>query len=350
MAPGNASGEDRRERLALIKILLALVFLGAVLPCQMHAQDDSRVVLFDLRPNDSPPTGLVVLTDRQRVFSFDEGDVPGFQADSCRGSPPPHPFQRTPSVRGDTFLLRAMSAATSARWIAGRRDTLRVLVVYQDSLPRVQDSLPRVSIREVPRQSRWRADLLTLARIALKDATRQEGGIEAVKVYCATFSYPLQLERSVLQLSASAIGKQEPDSLAHELMTGPSEHWYLSADVPFSALRYDGGKLDSVKNPAVFYLGLNYLFGDLLSEDRPSWRNLGVKGVIRLSRDPLESWGLSVTYRGSLVQGIPGFETISPFLGVLSSRREAASDTEERKWEVVFGAGFNLDKALEWVK
>jgi hypothetical protein len=338
MAPAKASGEDRRERLALIKILLALVFLSAALPSQMRAQDDSRIVVFDLRPNDSPSTGLVVLTDRQRVFSFDEGDVPGFQADSCREDSPPRPFQLA-SNKADTLLLRAMSAATSARWIAGRGDTLTVLVVSRDSRP-------RVSIREVPRQSRWRADLLTLARIALKIAI----GPEAEIVHCAKFSYPLQLERSVLELSASAIGQEEPDSLAHELVTGPSEHWYLSADVPFSALRYDGGKLDSVKNPAVFYLGVNYLFGDLLSEDRPSWRNLGVKGVIRLSRDPLESWGLAVTYRGSLIHGIPGFETISPFLGVLSSRREAASDTEEREWEVVFGAGFNLDKALEWVK
>lgn len=266
-------------------------------------------------------------------------------------------------------MRRYASTRNTSRWIATKGDTLRIVVLRPGTTTAKLEP-----VVEKPRQTRFGTQLPTLARLALIVATTPVLAGEAPAIGCLETNYILQHERSELLLTATVtpsppsprdtVAQEKPSppdtsgvsSLNHPIVTGPAEHWYLSADVPVAAVRYDGDDFKRVNSPAEFYLGLNYLFGDLLSPDRRAWESLGLKGFMRVSRDPLESWGLALTLRGELLKRLPGFDAIAPFLGVASSRRDAEASSEEgsspgkeRKWELVIGAGFHLDQALKWV-
>src|SRR5439155_23644879 len=92
-------------------------------------------------------------------------------------------------------------------------------------------------------------------------------------------------------------GKSDSDAPAPSkasILSGPAEHWFLSADVLLTAktklANSDNGP--TVQKPPEFYVGFDFLLGDLPSESRPWWGNFVLKGMIKAARRPTDSFGV----------------------------------------------------------
>jgi hypothetical protein len=144
------------------------------------------------------------------------------------------------------------------------------------------------------------------------------------------------------------------------LTTGPTERWYLSADVPLSKetkiTTSDAGAVTGISDPGTFYIGAGLQFGDLLIKHKNPALNLSFKVLVKASTRPLDSYGIALGLRGSYFSkfGID-FDLVSPFVAVLSTRvvpadKNQLPTTHERHTAIMGGLSMNLDAALKWVK
>ena len=153
-----------------------------------------------------------------------------------------------------------------------------------------------------------------------------------------------------------------PQVTKAKLLTGPNEHWFLTADVPVTsaetfAFDEDTDQLDLVEEPSRFYVGIGFLFGDLASETRSFFGNLVLKGMVTLSKRPLDSYGFAVGFRGSYLKrfGVD-FETLTPFVGYTYSLEDAVNsagqvkEKSRRNKQFRFGVSLNLDRATSWME
>jgi hypothetical protein len=156
-------------------------------------------------------------------------------------------------------------------------------------------------------------------------------------------------------------------ALKASLVTGPAEHWFLSADVPLNrasklAVKEGTNEVELADEPSKFYVGLDFLIGDLLTADRPRilgflpLNDLVLKGMITASSKPLESLGVGLGLRGQYLKrfGVD-FEVFTPWVGYTFTKQDETKNQEVqrnagRNREVRFGVGLNLDKALGWVQ
>jgi hypothetical protein len=279
-------------------------------------------------------------------------------------------------------VQNALSCAkpkSSLRWEASRDARLDVFVVYRGEKPRIR-------FTEQSRKTRISTDIATLMKLG----GRLIGGLEAggEPLSCSAQTYVLERERANLAVTieqpkraASTGGSNEvvrlegggaaaakagstEDSTATAsatLVTGPAEHWFLSADLPFR--RFNELKLDDknqiqpTETPTRFFVGLNYSLGDLLSE-RPAFSQaIVLKGSILASKHPLEAFGGAIAYRGPLVKSFGfNFDTVSPFIGWFWTRSDVTPPGESpdttHKFTSTFQMGFtfNLTEALSWTK
>ncbi len=137
------------------------------------------------------------------------------------------------------------------------------------------------------------------------------------------------------------------------LLSGPLEHWSLSADVfttretPFK--QDAGGTFVLDGKPPMFYVSLNFLLGDLPSAERKLWENIELKWLVKGSKNPFDSVGFGVGLRGGYAKRFGlDFDLLSPFVGWTWTEPE--DSTRNRVLETRFGIGVNINKALEWVK
>src|SRR5262245_40883194 len=83
--------------------------------------------------------------------------------------------------------------------------------------------------------------------------------------------------------------------------SGPTEHWFLSADTFVRAKTQfqtnDKGATIADK-PALFYVALNFPLGDLASEKRSIWENVGLKILLQGSNKPIDSYGFGIELKG----------------------------------------------------
>ena len=145
-----------------------------------------------------------------------------------------------------------------------------------------------------------------------------------------------------------------------DLLTGPKEHWFLSAAVPLTkatALKLDA-KTDQLvldDEPSAFYVGVNFLAGDLSDDRRTVLENLVFSILVKASRRPLDSLGVSVGLRGQYLNRLGlNLDVLTPFVG-WTFTKEAVQEGEivrergPRNAELRFGVALNLDQALKWV-
>ncbi len=135
--------------------------------------------------------------------------------------------------------------------------------------------------------------------------------------------------------------------------SGPMEHWSLSANVFTTRQsllkRGSDGNLTLSGTPAVFYVSVNFLLGDLASTDRGPVQNLELKWLIEGSRHPFDSLGFGIGLRGSYAEKFGlDFDVLSPFVAWTWTKRPDPDTTRDRQFR--FGLALNLDKALDWVK
>lgn len=159
--------------------------------------------------------------------------------------------------------------------------------------------------------------------------------------------------------NASAPTKSsEKDEIKFVLTTGPKEHFFLSADMIVNSideLKYDPETktLSEKDKPTKYYLGLNYMIGDVLADysGSTSWiapeRFFG-KVMLQLDNNPTDSYGLGIGYRPEFI------ESVSIYAAYMVFKEDKLKDgtlqeNKGRNEEVVFGISFNLDKALGWL-
>jgi len=151
--------------------------------------------------------------------------------------------------------------------------------------------------------------------------------------------------------SAAAPAKEAKQTT--KFLSGPLEHWSISADV-FTTRKTvfkkdDTGTFGLDGKPPVFYVSLNFLMGDLPSTDRSFLQNIELKWLVQGSKKPLDSMGFGIGFRGSYGKRFGfNFDLLSPYVGFTWT--EQADSSLPRVRQTRFGVGLNINKALDWVK
>jgi len=158
-----------------------------------------------------------------------------------------------------------------------------------------------------------------------------------------------------------AQGAKSPDPEmvdALKLVTGPVEHWYISADVPVNsakALEFDqtANTLVLKEQPQEILIGLNYTLGDLWGNER-LWdiKKVGFKALVELDSEPLDTVGAALSYPFGPMSVFAGYLWIKEDkqIGQTSGGNPVVDDEAQYRGDWRVGLGFNLNQALEWLK
>ena len=213
-------------------------------------------------------------------------------------------------------------------------------------------------------------------RIAAVDALGELGDARAAPVLTTVIASAMQANNERLaaasiaalaKLNAPAPAPAAPAAAADEtvkpraeLLTGPVEHWFLSADVPLNsveALTYDKdtNQVTLGDEPSTFYIGVNFLLGDVKETNRPFLGNLVIRGMVKASTHPLDSVGVGIGLRGQYFTkwGL-NLDALTPFIAWTMTKEDAEVDGVVTKRvghnsEFRFGVSLNLDQAIKWV-
>ena len=154
------------------------------------------------------------------------------------------------------------------------------------------------------------------------------------------------------------------DPLTTSLVTGPAEHFFLSADAALTQIRQvkynsESKSFETEKKPTEFLVGTNYQIGDLLSDDdRNFFRGLYLSFLVEASKRPFNQIGAAIGFRNNLpyLDSYVSLRTVSPYIGYSWVRNDEADgnqsgDIKSRygKPQLIGGLSFNLDKALNWL-
>lgn len=249
---------------------------------------------------------------------------------------------------------KKINKANNNRWLSKRDHKLKVYVLYEG------ETLPEIKFEEKYRETRFAQDLSTLAKLIMKMDILKAKKV-STKVKVIETSYNLRKNRALLTVSTRLKKNKSELKEKIEILTGKSEHWFLSADLQIkkaSDLKYDADthKLEPQETPEQFYLGINYMFGDALDEKQSLLKQLFIKAMFKFSKKPLDSWGIALGYRfpRSKFFGLIDLSSFSIFGGAAWSKiKEEKTDgsTESKTdFQWIFGISLNLDKALGWIE
>lgn len=228
----------------------------------------------------------------------------------------------------------------SDRWLGHAGDDVFVFVFVKGG----SDTGLSFEISEKKRDLKIVEDLRTAAK-AVKNL--ELASPQTVQLLVAR--YTLRLERANVTFSAK---KGDKDVATSELVTGPIEHFSLSADLPVNSVKtltFDD-KTNSVQPktaPKEFLAGVDYVLGDVFRTPESRWSldRVVFKGLVRFSKQPLDTVGVAAGYL------LPVGGTL--FAGPIWIRETTGtgSDAKERyKMHVRVGIGFDIKKALDWLK
>lgn len=337
----------------MLRLRPALLAAALVMGAADAEARNERYVIVDLT---ATPPALVVVPSSAPSF-------PKNIAASCASTDGHKPEE----IQAAIVCLRPSS---NLRWVSTRDDRLHLYVIYRGARS------PRFRFIEESRKTRLATDLGKLLRLA--KGLLEAGRADSAALNCVSAGYVLERKRANLTVSVqqeapaqagpvleggtgSADGPSEQPSASAIIVTGPSEHYFLSADLPFKRfnelkLNEQTGLVEPVKSPTSFFVGLGYALGDLLSEGG-GWRDdLVIKGSIKFDKQPLESYGVALGYRGALLSSLGlNFDAVSPFAGYFWTRGTLPAGSPpgakiERKGTFQMGFSFNLDAALGWTK
>lgn len=235
------------------------------------------------------------------------------------------------------------------RWISKKKDNLDVYVFFYTG------KKAEIKIEEKKRKTRIAQDVSVLTKLVVTYLTKGEAAISLMEK-----QYRLEKQTGTLLVSAclnkdEKKGDQKEEKM--EIITGPTEHWFLSADLimlKMSKVKFvgDQGDIEPKETPKVFYLGVNWMIGDILKERQNLLKNFFIKGMLKFSKKPLDSYGIGIGYRFPKVRilgiDISSFSVFSALLWTKEQTEDKAKDLTKR--QIQFGVSFNLDKALGWIK
>jgi hypothetical protein len=253
-------------------------------------------------------------------------------------------------------LKKKYRRGTESRWLSKEQDKLEVFVFYKEVKAKTDEKKsttevkPNITFEEKARKTRIANDLSVLTKLVVTITTK--GAAPEIEIARAT--YQLAKRRANLTVTAK-LGKSKTSKSS--LVTGPTEHWFLSADLPVAKLSevkfvQDKGTLEPRETPRNIHLGLNCMIGDILKERQNLLKNFFVKGMLKISKSPLDGYGVGIGYRFPKVRPLGiDISSFSIFAAVMWTKEETEDKKEElKKHQILFGIGYNLDKALGWVK
>jgi len=236
------------------------------------------------------------------------------------------------------------SKITNNRLLGKKGDKFEIYLFYKGMVE------PELDIQEKKRKSGIVKDIMTLSKLLF--TTLAKGG-DVIQMTSRTFQ--LSLERAVVSIKAK-LDKKERNV---EIITGSSEHWFFSADLLLQKLAEvkivsakDKESLEPRETPKEFHLGLNWMIGDIFNEKRGLLKNLFLKGMVKFSKSPLDSYGFGVGFRfpGIKILGVD-LSSFSIFSSVIWSKEQSEDKQQKlKKRQILFGISYNLDKALGWSK
>lgn len=192
---------------------------------------------------------------------------------------------------------------------------------------------------EEKRESRIAQDFKTLANLI------NYKGPGLAQITC--FQYTQNYKRSRLTIeTVDALDAKKQQ----ELLLGPTEHLFLSADMPVTNIKqldYDFDKQEVIEKekPSSFHVGFNYKLGDVYRKYNKNeiYKNIAIKLMIEGSSNPLSSVGVGLSYEFKNF-GIFAAQIWSEDAASVSGTKPAYTDA------TVFGISYNLTKALDWLK
>ena len=339
-----------------IFVIAAVAGLNALMAYGDCAKAHTFVVVFDLNAVDAANDDFG--DARQRVYSFP------VQAD------PKLATEIADHAAWKAIAKRLAAHGMSARWIGTRGDVVRVFAYGS----RQQISEVQFRFDETPRLSRLSSDLIDLIRIAAAIGVTAENRAdedEAVWSGC----HELGLRRS--DLTVKAIAAKVPPKPADDAqqkepvkttfwpavfsvktVNGPREALFLSADVALtkaSQLKLNDAGTDVTlrDEQTTFYAGVNYTFGDVLSEPERFLRSVVLKGMVKAGRAPWSSYGWAVGLRSIDLDWLGiHLDAITPFAGYTYTREDAPPGQTKRgrNSEFRLGVSLNLSSAVKWIK
>jgi hypothetical protein len=221
-----------------------------------------------------------------------------------------------------------------------------------------------LQVTETVRATQLRTDFGDLLKL-LKSLPA--GGAASGKVTIARADYRLKTRRATITFNAipyqetldpeggpAQLEAQSPVKVA-EVLSGSTEHFRLSANLPINSvkhLQYDTtAQTPTLKEtPREFLAGIDWYFGDVLRDDYEFQdpRRFGLKGLVRFSKEPLDTVGVVAAYRHrglSIIAG-PIWTRQSVKVGTTDDGTDVLEEKYKQAWRV--GMGFDLAAAIGW--
>jgi hypothetical protein len=349
---------------------LAVVCLaGCLVPSTARSQNDSqRLIILDLAA--APSNSSLA----NRIYSLTLGDITDSAAKGLVSRV--HTEGCANDATAGALLSRmrkvnaTLTAASSTRWISGKGDSVWIIVFHPGTMQ------PQLSINEEARSSRLAKDVETLIQLAQKISGSMMSIAEAAHPQCSFRRYSLTRVRATLKVTAllkdapvvrnqSATTEENPATLTVSQITGPAEHFFLSANAALTSVRQvkynsDNHSFEPGKKPTGFLIGVNYAFGDLFQQEEASGGFTFLKSIylgllIEGSKKPFNQVAAIAGLRrnlGALEKWI-SLETVSPYAGIVWAQDDTGTvDAVTSKFgrgKAFWGLSLNLDKALAWV-
>jgi hypothetical protein len=253
------------------------------------------------------------------------------------------------------FLKALREASLSNRIITRAGDSLTVYAF-------VIGQLANITIDEKKRKPRIVDELRTLFGMLNTIRSKGVGGPAGAVLTVARAEYTLLVSRATSAVAVvpdtAKLGqpsKPETPIQVAEILTGPAERFSISANVPVNSvklLEYNTTTRQPVlkETPREFMAGLDWYFGDVLSEPPLlDWRRLGLKGLVRFSKEPLDALGLMAAYRVGSIQiiGGPTWNRQTVKVGLNPDGTDLTKKSYKSSWRV--GLGFDLKTASGWL-
>lgn len=263
-----------------------------------------------------------------------------------------------------------LRAHQEARFFTERGDEIALIVL-------VDAQFPADTIRPVFRETERPSELLASARALAKISGRERGGLN-----CRAFTYTLQRKRSRLNVlvpdialppdtaltspapapnaapnptknfapAASSASPERGDITTPEVVLGPREHFFVSADMAFERSQFKLGTAPEADQEAIknrnFFASLNFSVGDLLVDRgsplqrRSIWHEVLFKLQVTLSQQPWEAWAVGIGLRGDRLKALLwNMDVIHPYFSF--GKQPDENDEKKKHWRATFGVGFD---------
>jgi hypothetical protein len=160
-------------------------------------------------------------------------------------------------------------------------------------------------------------------------------------------AYTLGNVRANLKVDVKGAGTDEKKSKSAVIVTGPEEHWFISADAIVKStnqLTYDTAtkSVTEKKKAGQFYLGVNRLMGDIMTDyGMGSLKNLAVKFMVSANNKPLDSVGLGLGYDlKSNIIGSSKPTSFMLFVGYFHQKGQGSGAGDANSWRA--GLSYNF--------